>query len=244
MIKYLTSEIDWCEDNFVYCDKIAELWNSLTSGFFILFGLYGLYKMPIKNKYVYFFYSNNIFIGLTSILFHTTLSIEGQILDEFSILFYILNGVIYLEKFHKTHIKTTVLSIISVPFLVYIYPIMNRFFLFMTAPYVLYLAKKNTNYLKEIDKDIYKLICNSRLSFGISFICWIVDIICFLPIGSHFIWHILIAYSCYNLTVILQIIAYNRKSLYKNILHIKFINYINVPYLEFNDKNDRYIYSL
>jgi hypothetical protein len=242
MFEYLTSDVDWCEDNFVYCDKIAEMWNSITSGFFILFGLFGIYKMPIKTKSVYFFFVNNIFIGLTSILFHSTLSIEGQILDEFSILFHTLNGIIYLEKYHKTHKELSVLTVISMPLLVYVYPIMNRFFLFMMVPYVLYLARKYMNYLKTIDEDIYLLIKYSKKSFYISFVCWIIDYICFMPISSHFIWHIFIAYSCYCLTIILQIISYNRRNLYKNLLHIEFTKYGKIPYLEFNEYQDRYIY--
>ena len=115
MLQYLTSDVDWCEDNFVYCDKIAEIWNSLTSCVFIFFGLFGIYKMPIKSASIYFFFANNIFIGLTSILFHSTLSIEGQVLDEFSILFYIINGIIYLEKYHRTHIYLTVLVVTVIP---------------------------------------------------------------------------------------------------------------------------------
>ena len=244
MIKYQTSEIDWCEDNFVYCDTIAEFWNSLTSFIFVFFGLFGIYNIPISNKSVYFFFFNNIFIGLTSFLFHSTLSIEGQILDEFSILFYMLNGIIYLEKFHKTHLFYSILTISMVPILVYIYPIMNRFCLFMTTPYILYISNKNYNYLISIDKDISKLIIISKVSFVSSFLCWIIDYLCFLPISSHFIWHILIAYSCYNLTVILEIISYNRRNFYKKKLHIKFTNYFYIPYLEFDNYAEKLYYSL
>ena len=41
-MKYLTSEIDWCENNF-YFVIITEFWNTITS-FFIFYGLYGIYK--------------------------------------------------------------------------------------------------------------------------------------------------------------------------------------------------------
>lgn len=242
MIKYLTSEIDWCEDNFVYCDKIAEMWNSLTSLAFVFFGLFGMYKMPIRTPSVYFFYLNNIFIGFASILFHSTLSIEGQILDEFSILFYIFNGVIYLERYYKKYRKLTVLSIISVPAIVYIYPIMNRLLLFIVGLYVLYLSKRDSKYLGNIDNELFNIIKYSRISFGISLICWIIDYICFLPMSSHFIWHILIAYTCYTLTLILHVVSYNRHNLYKDLLHIKYTKYCKIPYLEFINYHDRYIY--
>ena len=243
MFKYLTSDVDWCEDNFVYCDKIAEMWNSLTSCAFVFFGLFGIYKMPIKKVPIYFFFANNIFIGLTSVFFHSTLSIEGQVLDEFSILFYTVNGIIYLEKYHRTHIYSTILAVTGIPIAVYVYPIMNRLLLFTCAvPYVLYIARKNRNYLATIDYEILNLIKYCKKSFAISFVCWIIDYLCFLPFSSHLFWHILVAYTAYTLTVILQIVSYNRYKLYKNLLHVKYTKYGMIPYLEFDNYQDRYCY--
>jgi hypothetical protein len=241
-IKYLSSDVDWCESNFTYCNEIAEMWNSLTSTSFAIFGIYGLYKMPIYNRSVFFFFLNNIFIGITSVLFHSTLSIEGQIMDEFSILFYAVCGIIYLEKYNEKYKKQTIIALLLVPLAVYIYPIMNRLLLLLVvAPYVLYLSKKNSHYLGTIDSKILNIILNTRYYFGLSVVCWVIDYLCFLPFGSHFIWHVLIAFVCYSLTVILQIVAYNRMNMYKNTLHIeytKLMKIIEIPYLEFDEIPD------
>ena len=236
-IDYMTSDVDWCEDNFTYCNEIAEMWNSLTSLVFSVFGIYGIYKMPISNYPIFFFFLNNVFIGITSVLFHSTLSIEGQILDEFSILFYTTCGIIYLEKYHITHKTQTIITLLFVPIAVYIYPIMNRLLLLtIAAPYVLYLSSKNSEYLGNIDREIINIILNTRFYFGLSVLCWIIDYLCFLPFGSHFIWHILIAYVCYSLTVILQIVVYNRINMYRDNLYIEYTTLmciINIPYLDF-----------
>ena len=136
-MKYLTSEIDWCENNFIFCDYIAEFWNTITSFFFIFYGLYGIYKIPIKKKEIYIFYLNNIFIGVTSVLFHGTLSIEGQILDELSIILYKVIGIIYLEKYYISNPLLSLISLIIIPPMVFVYPVVNRFLLF-TISYFIY----------------------------------------------------------------------------------------------------------
>jgi hypothetical protein len=223
MIKYLTSEIDWCENNFVYCNYIAEFWNSLTSCIFIIYGVFGIYKAPIKNNIVNIFYGNNIFIGLTSILFHSTLSIEGQILDEFSILLYILIGSIYLNKHHIKNPIISGLVLFLVPVVVYIYPIMNRFLLFSIGFYIFNMCLKERDYLEKIDKKLVDILYLTRRSFFISLFSWIIDYLCFLPISSHFIWHIFISYVTYLLTVLLQGIIYHRNQKYKD-LYIKYYN--------------------
>ena len=236
MIKYLSSDVDWCEDNFVYCNYIAEFWNTLTACTFIFFGLFGIYKAPINNNIVNIFYGNNIFIGITSILFHSTLSIEGQVLDEFSILLYFLFGSIYLNKHHIKYPKTCILFILLVPITVYIYPIMNRFLLLLIGFYVFKMCLKEKNYLKNIDKELVSILYLTKRAFFISLFSWICDYICFLPISSHFIWHIYISYVTYLLTVLLQAIIYHRNNTY-NKLQIEYykILYFKIPYMKVND---------
>ena len=157
MIKYLSSDIDWCEDNFTYCDYIAEFWNSLTSLLFVMYGLFGLYKTPIKTYFTNILYFNNIFIGVTSVLFHSTLSIEGQILDEFSILFYIFIGLIYVQKYYIKYPFLTYISVPLLPLVVYMYPIMNRFLLFSISAYVFKVCKDKRKELNEIDNELFNI---------------------------------------------------------------------------------------
>lgn len=216
MIQYLSSEIDWCEDNFVYCNYIAEFWNSLTSCIFILYGIYGIYKSPVKNNIVNIFYGNNIFIGLTSILFHSTLSIEGQIADEFSILLYILLGSIYLNKHHINNPILSGLVLLTVPIIVYIYPIMNRFLLFGIGFYIFKMCLRERDYLINIDKKLIDILYLTRRNFFISIFTWVIDYLCFLPISSHFIWHIFISHVAYLLTILLQGIVYHRNYKYND----------------------------
>ena len=85
MFKYLSSPMNWCEPKFLYSIYIAEFWNSITSLVFCLIGIYGYYihKDLGLNNTPWFLL---IMIGLTSFLFHLTLSFIGQFMDEFSII--------------------------------------------------------------------------------------------------------------------------------------------------------------
>ena len=83
MFDYFSSPMRWCEtrigDVFIYSSYIIEFWNSVTSLFFCLFGIYGYYmhcNMNLDNiPWLYLFA-----IGATSTLFHATLSFIGQFL--------------------------------------------------------------------------------------------------------------------------------------------------------------------
>ena len=67
MFEYHSSDIGWCERNYVYNSNIVEFWNTITSLFIILIGVYGLIrssKYP-ANKYYYLL----IFIGIFFCIF-------------------------------------------------------------------------------------------------------------------------------------------------------------------------------
>lgn len=87
LFAYDSSPIDWCEENYKHSKFIAELFNTLSSFAMVVCAAVGkfVYAEPRFQKFEPAFqvvWALFAFIGLGSILFHGTLSVAGQILDE------------------------------------------------------------------------------------------------------------------------------------------------------------------
>jgi dihydroceramidase len=80
----VTADYDWCETNYDVTNYIAEFWNTLSSVFIVVAGIF-FHRRTIKYQYGLRFSLASfgvIFIGIGSILFHGTLQRWGQVLDE------------------------------------------------------------------------------------------------------------------------------------------------------------------
>jgi len=78
-----TASVNWCEADYVVTPYIAEFWNSLSSFFIIMVGLYGIYMhwRAVEPRYMVAF-AAFIVVGLGSFAFHSTLWRSMQLLDE------------------------------------------------------------------------------------------------------------------------------------------------------------------
>ena len=83
-----TSNVDWCETNYVYTQYVAEFFNTVTSIPIFLMGVFGVVH-GIRNGYRKRFLvplTTIALIGIGSIAFHATLRKEGQAMDELSMI--------------------------------------------------------------------------------------------------------------------------------------------------------------
>uniref|UniRef100_A0A8C8RN98 Alkaline ceramidase n=1 Tax=Pelusios castaneus TaxID=367368 RepID=A0A8C8RN98_9SAUR len=100
---YLSSEVDWCEDNFQHSEVIAEYYNTISNVSFFLLLPTLLY---LNHQYVqqrpFSAYSLAIMlllVGTFSTYYHVTLSYVGQMLDELAILWTLaLKYVLWFPK--------------------------------------------------------------------------------------------------------------------------------------------------
>jgi len=92
--KLLSSEVDWCEENYTVTPFIAEFWNTVSNAIFLIippilmikYKNYGeVLKVPVG-----YVWSLLTVVGLGSIYFHSTLSLVGQLVDEIAILWVIM----------------------------------------------------------------------------------------------------------------------------------------------------------
>lgn len=94
-----TSNIDWCEDNYVVTSYVAEFYNAMSSFSYLLTSMIGSYltlKYKLENRFLVCFAS--IFVmGLGSIAFHSTLLRTTQMLDEIPLIFSALTFVYILN---------------------------------------------------------------------------------------------------------------------------------------------------
>jgi len=95
-----SSSIDWCEDNYVYSDYVAEWWNTISSlpMVWVAFKMHTLTsKGPaLIRPSVALIPISFFFVGVGSAYFHGSLSAAGQILDEMPINlanFYAITGL-------------------------------------------------------------------------------------------------------------------------------------------------------
>jgi hypothetical protein len=85
----LPSTVDWCEQNYILSEYVAEYWNTLTGLCLILSGIwyYKNYSSWINenhlHKYTFIRISALlVFVGIGTMLFHSTLYYPFQLLDE------------------------------------------------------------------------------------------------------------------------------------------------------------------
>jgi len=101
----VTSNVDWCEDNYVKSPYIAEFWNTMSSIGMTTISTCGL-VMSIRHRLerrfivTYFFF---LLVGIGSIFFHASLLRSTQLLDEVPMAFVILSLIYLGEATHREH---------------------------------------------------------------------------------------------------------------------------------------------
>jgi len=244
MFSYQSSSIDWCEQNYVYSNYIVEFWNTITNIFVIILGASGLYlscnfgaynlynDRPAYRYKVY--YILLIFIGIGSSLFHGTLSIFGQILDEGSIVAFIFFATICESLPHAIISSLIVIAIIFCWCQNLVY---TPYLLFLMGSIIFYLIHKKwksviNNSNKPLIKEFYSF---SVITFFIAFCCWIIDQICVFNLEFHALWHILSGISIYTLLMV-ECYALSKNSVLKYYGIIPYIYHPDAKKQLFNNK--------
>lgn len=197
-MEYESSSVSWCESNYTINRFICEFNNTLSSFMYIFFGIYQLlyYSKYLnkKNNKLFFklLFITNIIIGIGSILFHSTLSIFGQLVDELSIIVFIC----LMNFVFNDDILLPCVLILSLFFSYY-----SRFIMLSVGIYcIVNLLKK----IKTFDIILAEYLFKNLFIFFISLVFWFLDIfICErLFFATHFIWHIFSSIALHNMTVL------------------------------------------
>lgn len=198
IIKYQSSPVDWCENNYSISYFICEFNNTFSSFLFIIFGIYQImyYSKLLNNINYWLFFKllffTNIIIGIGSILFHSTLSIFGQVVDELSIIAFIC----IMNLIFNDDLMLPCFLIISLFF-----PFYSRFIMLSVGSYCIFNLIKQ---YKNFDKNLIDHLFYNFIIFSISLVFWFLDIFYCdkLFFATHFIWHIFSSIALHNMTVL------------------------------------------
>lgn len=107
-----TGDFDWCEYNYQSFYFIAEPWNTVTALIYVIFGILMIREHTIfsKNQLSINFTDFRImciflsFMGIGSVLFHSTLWYKMQLLDEMGMSFMVCQGfiIVYTRNINKS----------------------------------------------------------------------------------------------------------------------------------------------
>jgi len=231
ILNYESSPISWCERNYEIILYICEFYNTLTglsyvlSGFFFKRNLIKIFgdKFSLKNynnlniyeKYYLSVYLAHLFIGIFTIYFHGTLSLMGQLLDEFSIFVLIL-------LFDIQHMKYFLIKFI-ICFIIFFFvrSDFNRFLLFA---YGFYRSRHLfSDYFNNKNKNLKNLFVKGTISLFIGIFCWILDLLfCdYLYFHLHWAWHIFSGYALYLLSNYILFTNSNLNFKWKNLILVE-----------------------
>jgi Ceramidase len=176
---YQTSKIDWCEENYTHSNYIVEFRNTLSCLSFFIFP--AVYYLKTESEPVGCLLVASV--GLSSILFHGTLSLAGQLFDELTIV--LLVGY-FIECLLGRDVDNKALVYLPAT-LVFVFPEYNRFLL------LIYIIIIPTVAYMEGHLDKLKWVATYA---AVAFTFWGID----LSGGPclHDYWHFFISLAAYE----------------------------------------------
>eukprot|EP00939_MAST-03C_sp_MAST-3C-sp1_P001765 g1765.t1 len=224
-LKWHSSPVDWCEENYAVSSYVVEFWNTLSSATLCVVAIAlaitsRSYRINAERGQIYWVISM-FCVGLGSIYFHATLSVMGQVLDEMPICWLAFYAAILIGLRKTSRIRRFVFSPTFFVALALLTPIIA-----VTSPHVSHVLVVLTN---PIDIVLvyqgYRRCKNSAanrkmFAWGIFFTlsavaCWLtdrfgcehlVDMFGFRP-QLHALWHVLVGFGAYCGIVVAQYIS-------------------------------------
>lgn len=182
------SSVDWCEIN--HKPFFQEPYNTISALSFI----YAAYTVNIKSYQSFIMKSLLYLIGITSILFHGSLLMIFQVLDQLSIFIFLFACILFFYEFQEKNVilVISVISFIFFPFM-YLYPLINDFLLVIMG----FIMSIVVIYSKKIDDILTKQKNHLIFLFLFSLLFWSLDRVCVYNIHLHWMFHCSIAYTAY-----------------------------------------------
>ncbi|XP_069784027.1 alkaline ceramidase 1 [Narcine bancroftii] len=206
---YQSSQVDWCEDNFQFSDKVAEFYNTISNVSFFITALIMMYLLhpyaQRRNRAVYLICIMVMLVGCFSAYYHMTLSYFGQLLDELSILWVL--AIAYMLWFPKRHLTKFIKSRKSFSLIVFLIallstamsffkPTVNAYALNCVALHIIYVIALELK--RCTDQRIIHLAFSTVAWWFIAISCWLSDrFLCafWRHINFYYLhsfWHVLI----------------------------------------------------
>ncbi|EDO47751.1 predicted protein [Nematostella vectensis] len=183
-----SSEVDWCELNYVHSNSIAEFFNTISNAIFLVIPPFLMYLFrPYANRIGYginVILLLMVVIGLCSAYFHATLSLVGQLLDELAILWVLMaafalwaprwlfqNGPFYGKRCRLAYIMATIGVMGTI--LGFIYPAANAFALMLLG--IPWAGLLFTEVFRYPSKQVRRLGVFCIIWWFTALACWIND---------------------------------------------------------------------
>lgn len=184
-----------------YCELgNLQLLNVITSFFFIIFAFLSYRKT--KNKFLPILLS---LVGISSALWHLTSFAWADLLDTGSIaIFCLATTYLLFSKIFtsKIHVVLSLVVLVLLSFFIEQVSIMNGSLVYIFLFFILLIP--GLIYLKKAP-IVRRYMVLALVVFGLAIVFRILDpVLCeYVPMGTHFIWHILMALVGYYLILVL-----------------------------------------